>query len=377
MRQVTSFRPSAPSTSLKNIHTRPLRSSVQDDTEREQTAATTKSLQQRGEKTDDEIHHLQSMAAKYRAEAAKLEADRANEKAKAVEKAFQKWDLDNDGEISLGELKDALEKTFKMDLPEDRVKKLMDDLDSSGDGKLQKDEFVDVQQFRNKLEALAQSERKKALDAQKESQRESEVSKFLEAQRDMINDSPPTNADKVLSTLPYLFPFIDGLLFGQYLLGNSDNPLVSGLAGLYVAYRSIPLSGFLSFFALSILSSNVSINRLVRFNMLQAIFLDIALFVPGLVGALAGAASSGLGYQIPPGVGELGSDAIFLAMIAAVGYSTVSSLLGETPDKIPFISNAVNNRMPSVDMFEPGGRFDPRRFDEGDKKENDKENDED
>lgn len=323
---------------------------------------------------DDDIQRLQAMAAKYRSEAAELEAQRANERAKAAERAFQKFDLNNDGEVSLDELKAALEKTFKMDLPEQRVKKLMEDFDKSGDGKLQKEEFVGMEQFRNKLESLAQEEKKKALEAQKAAQKESETSKFLEAQREMINDNPPTATDKIVSTLPYLFPLMDGLLFGQYLLGNSENPIAIGLAGLYMAYRSIPFAGFLSFLSLSVLSGNLSINRLVRFNMQQAIFLDIALFVPGLVGAVTNAASSGLGFQIPPGVGELSSNAIFIALIASVGYSTISSLLGVTPDKVPFISNAVNNRLPSIDMFEPGGRFDPKRFDEKDGKKKDEDN---
>ena len=47
-------------------------------------------------------------------------------------------------------------------------------------------------------------------------------------------------------------------------------------------------------------------------------------------------------------------------MLAAVGYSTVSSLLGQEPNKIPVISQAVESRMPTVDMFDSEGRFLPR-----------------
>ena len=54
-----------------------------------------------------------------------------------------------------------------MELPEKRVKKLMEDFDTSGDGALQLDEFKGVEQFRNRLEALAFEEKRAAQEAQK------------------------------------------------------------------------------------------------------------------------------------------------------------------------------------------------------------------
>ena len=54
------------------------------------------------------------MAAKLRAEAASLEADKANQLAEAAEKAFRKFDVNSDGDVSLGELKAGLEKAFKV-----------------------------------------------------------------------------------------------------------------------------------------------------------------------------------------------------------------------------------------------------------------------
>ena len=56
---------------------------------------------------DDEIERLKSMAAKLRAEASSLEAERAAELADAAERAFAKFDTNKDGEISLAELKDG------------------------------------------------------------------------------------------------------------------------------------------------------------------------------------------------------------------------------------------------------------------------------
>jgi EF-hand domain pair/Chloroplast import apparatus Tic20-like len=293
---------------------------------------------------------------------------------------FNKFDTNQDGELSLDELKSALEKTFKMDLPQDRVAQLMNEFDKSGDGVLQKDEFVNVEQFRSRLENLAQEERRKALEASKRAQQESELAKLIESQLELINDKPPTATDKIVSVLPYIFPLMDSVVFGQFLLANAgeNNPAVTALAVLYSLYRSVPLSGFLAFFGLSTLSGNLAINRLVRYNMQQAIYLDVALFLPGLLATLATAASQGLNMPLPPNLVELGSDAVFVTLLATLAYSTISSLLGVTPDKIPLLGKTVNDRLPSIDatMFDEQGRFNTEKLilkDSNSNKKDDKE----
>jgi hypothetical protein len=317
---------------------------------------------------DDEIERLKLMAQKLRAEAALLEAERAEEMARAAEAAFKKFDLNDDGEISVEELKLGLEKEFKTKLPEGRVRKLMDAFDVSGDGALQIDEFAGVSQFRNRLDALAREEKEQALIAAKQAQAEAELAKFAQARLDLLNEKEPTNTEKLLSVLPYLFPLLDSLQFGRFLLvENQDNPFVIALAILYSLYRAVPFSGFVSFLALSILSSNPRINRLIRFNMQQAIFLDIALFFPGLIAAVAALIFSASQSPIPAAVSELSYDVIFGVFLLTVGYAVVSSLLGVTPNKIPLISEAVEQRMPTAEMFDELGRFIPREM--GDNKE--------
>lgn len=265
-----------------------------------------------------------------------------------------------DGEISLKELKEGLEKEFKTELPEKRVEQLMKDFDTSGDGVLQLEEFVGVEKFRNRLEALAREEKRIAQEAQKAAQVEAEVAKLLEAQLQQINDREPTGTEKILSVLPYLFPLLDGLQFGRFLvIENADNPLVAIVAVLFALYKVIPFGGFIAFFALNFLSANPSINRLIRFNMQQAIFLDIFLFFPGLIAALWSVVFSNMaGLTLPPTVTELGSDLIFFTLLAAIGYASVSSLFGQIPDKIPVISKLVSDRMPTAeDMLGEANEF--------------------
>jgi hypothetical protein len=307
--------------------------------------------------TDSEVDRLRSMAAKLRAEAATMEADKKQEQADATARAFSKFDTNDDGQVTLEELKAGLEKALKTELKEERVKQLMEEFDASGDGALQVDEFVSVDQFRNRLESMVRDEQSAAKESQRQAKLESEASQLAEAKMNLLNDGAPSNSDKILSVIPYLLPLLDGLAFGRFLLEGQDNPAVALLALLFTLYRSIPFSGFISFLALSVLSGNFNINKLVRFNMQQAIYLDIALFVPGLIASLYTIVGGGLGISVPENIPQLGNDAVFVVLLATIGYSVVSSLLGVAPDKIPGISGAVAKRMPSIDMFDAEGRF--------------------
>lgn len=306
---------------------------------------------------DDEVERLKSMAAKLRAEAASLEAEKAEEIADATERAFRKFDVNKDGEISLEELKEGLEKVLKTELEEKRVRKLMEEFDTSGDGVLQMEEFVSVDRFRSRLEGLIRDEKAAAVEAKKQAKKEKEAAILAEARANILNDGPATNKEKILSTIPYLFPLMDGLLFGRFLLTDTDNPAVQILALIYTLYRNIPFSGFVTIVAFNILSNNVGINRLIRFNMQQAIYLDIALFIPSFIASIY---SLVIKDGVPETLTQIGSDAVFVTLIAVIGYSVVSSLFGATPDKLPGISNYVNQRMPTIDMLDENGQFIPR-----------------
>ena len=325
--------------------------------------------EQKDVSVNSQVEKLMFTANKLRAEAAALEAEKANEMAQATQKAFQKFDLNQDGEVSLDELKAGLEKVFKIDLPESRVQDLMNSFDANGDGALQLEEFVGVDKFRNQLDQIARQEQEIARQAAKSAQLEAEMTKEAETRlaliSESINEKEPTNAEKALSVLPYLLPLMDSLQFGGHLLAaHQDNPLVLGLANLYQLYRSVPLGGFVAYFMLSTLGNNLGINKLVRFNMKQAISLDIALFIPAIIATIgAFLAGGGGGIELPTGVAEMSQDAAFIAMLTLIGYSSVSSLLGTTPDKVPFISDRVTQQMPSIEMFDEQGQFIQREED--------------
>ena len=302
------------------------------------------------------------MAQKLRSEAASLEAEQAEERANVAKLAFEKFDKDSDGNISLKELKLGLEASLKTEVSEERVQKLMDKFDVSGDEYLQLEEMVSVDQFRNQLEAFSREEKRIAKEKVQEAQQEEEASRLAEAKLAVLNEKEPTQTDKIVSVLPYLLPLFDSLQFGRHILiENGDNPLVGLLGLVYTAYMSIPFSGFVAYLALNTLSNNPGLNKLVRFNMKQAIYMDVALFFPSLLTALIAGVGSVAGFEIPQAVNEAGSTAIFVALLLTAAYASTSSLLGIKPDKIPIISQAVEDRMPTLDMFDDEGRFIPRQ----------------
>jgi len=82
-------------------------------------------------------------------------------------------------------------------------------------------------------------------------QKEEEMARLAEAKLEILNEKDPTTRDKIVSVLPYLFPLMDSLQFARFfIVDNIDNPFVTILGLLFAAYRSIPFSGFIAFFAL-------------------------------------------------------------------------------------------------------------------------------
>lgn len=250
----------------------------------------------------------------------------------------------------------------------------MNIFDTNADGALQLSEMPPLEKFRNTLDQLRREEKRLADEAAKQKLQEEQAVLLKNAKLDFLNEKPASVSDRVISILPYLFPLMDGLQYGRFLLsGDTSNPFIVLLAVLYGLYRSIPFSGFVAFFALNFLSGNPSINRLVRYNMQQAIFIDIALFFPSLILGVGGLIANGAGGgALPPGVSEIFSDVIFGTLLVMLGYCVVSSAFGREPDGIPLISDAVKDRMPTIDMFDDEGRFVPREFrnkDEDEKKD--------
>mmetsp|Transcript_23658 Transcript_23658/g.27910 ORF Transcript_23658/g.27910 Transcript_23658/m.27910 type:complete len:230 (+) Transcript_23658:16-705(+) len=151
------------------------------------------------------------------------------------------------------------------------------------------------------------------------------------------NDDNMSGSDRVLSCLPYLLPILDGDRYGRFIfalvptLGALDYVLLGPFKALY---SSIPFLQFGLFIGLTVLARNNEIPRSIRYNMQQAVVVDILLIFPSLLGQISGS-------FMPQFLVESGCNFVFFCLVAAIGYSLVSNASGKIPNQIPVVSEAV------------------------------------
>ncbi|MBD2570598.1 MULTISPECIES: Tic20 family protein [Nostocaceae] len=147
-----------------------------------------------------------------------------------------------------------------------------------------------------------------------------------------------TVPDRIFASLPYLLPLIEVFAFGQFLL--KDFPFLGiiflPLLPLLRIYYGVRYAGLIIFFALWLLVvRNEKISHFIRFNTMQAIILDIVIFLCSIVTDMV---------RLFPGSGfamQTLYTTIFMGIVAAVAYSVFQSLMGRYAE-IPAISDAVH-----------------------------------
>lgn len=146
-----------------------------------------------------------------------------------------------------------------------------------------------------------------------------------------------TFPDRIFACLPYLLPLIEVFAFGQFFL--NDFPLLKliflPLLPLLRIYSGIPYAGMIIFFALWLLVvRNEKLSHFIRFNTMQAIILDIVIFLCSILTDIV---------KFVPGSGfamQTLYTTIFMGIVAAVVYCVAQSLMGKYAE-IPAISDAV------------------------------------
>jgi len=139
--------------------------------------------------------------------------------------------------------------------------------------------------------------------------------------------------DRLTSCIPYVLPLLDGDKFGKYIYMRMP-PLHAVeqvlLGPLLQVYHSIPFFGFVIFLLLTFGSRNTSLSRGVRFNIQQALLIDIALIFPDILGGL-----SSIGGGLPRFLVEPSTNFVYYTFIAGLIYSITSNISGKRPDQIP------------------------------------------
>lgn len=157
-------------------------------------------------------------------------------------------------------------------------------------------------------------------------------------------------SDRIFASLAYVLPLLDVLAFvGQVIVGSGSflTPLLvlifvplQPLFGLYYAFGGF--MSFIIFIALFMLVvRNDAIAYFIRFNVLQAILLGIVLSLFQIIWRYI----LGPIFPVDSMITQTLFNTVFLATLAAVGYSVVQSALGRVAE-IPTISNAVRAQLP-------------------------------
>ncbi len=146
-----------------------------------------------------------------------------------------------------------------------------------------------------------------------------------------------TASDRIFACLPYLLPLVEVFLFGSFLFQQFP-PLASlfvPLLPLVAIYHSNRFAGLIIFFALFLLVvRNNNISHFIRFNTMQAILLDIVIFLASILLEIL-SPIPGTGFAI-----QTLANTIFLGIVVAVVYAAAQTLLGRYAE-IPAISDAV------------------------------------
>lgn len=149
--------------------------------------------------------------------------------------------------------------------------------------------------------------------------------------------------DRIFAALVYLLPLYSAFAFGIFIfqqipfLGAALAIALYPLAFLYSSLGSFGslIIFFVLFFAVV---RNPRISHFIRFNTMQAILIDILVYLLGLV---LGFVARGLGANLAL---ETLYNVVFLGAFAACVYSIIQSVIGKYAD-IPTISDAAYSQV--------------------------------
>lgn len=148
--------------------------------------------------------------------------------------------------------------------------------------------------------------------------------------------------DRIFAALVYLLPLYSAFAFGIFIfqqipfLGAALAIVLTPLAFLYSSLGSFGslIIFFVLFFAVV---RNPRISHFIRFNTMQAILIDILVYLLGL--ALGFVARGGANLVV-----ETLFNVVFLGAFAACVYSIIQSVIGKYAD-IPTISEAAYSQV--------------------------------
>lgn len=296
---------------------------------------------------------LELEAAKLRAEAEVLE--RAGAVARRTARAYRLLGAEGSVGVGFEDLRRRLKEDEGFSLTEEQVRQIVATCSRSQEetALLMFDE-LSGQAFEAALQrCTAEARQQEIWELQEAANRAAQQQRERGAQsQDTSSGSEEANDDRgqttrILACLTYLLTLSDGFKL-VIPISVMFPPLAIMLAPVGIvalALNAIPFGSLICFVLFITLAQNKEIPRLVRFNLEQAVLLDVALIVPNLL--VTGLTLTG-GVDAVPLVGAL----FFFALLAVCVYCVNSTLGGKEPDGIPVISNATKNVIDRATFFD-------------------------
>lgn len=309
-------------------------------------AATGGSMQ---DDTWSEVAALERAAEQLKADVAKMELELERQRDEQQQKLFNAFDLDGSGAIDAKELQVGLQESLGLKVDESYARRILQSQDKDSDGVLKFEEF-NLQRLERSLDDLKQqdweaemSERKLKREVEEKKAEEQEIQKMIEQYYENL---PPANEDKgaltrIASVLVYALPLLDGLRGGLQMsvfAPEAQSAIQLLVDGPLRLMDGVWFGQILVFLLFQSQANNVELPVLLRYNMRQAVVLDMAVGLLHLTEALALSAYFGEGPEYAVAL-HLGNAFLFTALLGCVAYiATKSAGLGELPNEIPWIS---------------------------------------
>jgi len=296
---------------------------------------------------DDEIAALQREAAALRAGATELEEEKVQQREVERRRWFEIFDADGSGAIDLFEIRQGLKEFNGTELDEARAMELLKVHDANQSGLLELEEF-DPDAFQATLERIRDEERARE-EARLQKELEEEAKEEAERQLVEYYSTLPGNQDRSFATrlasvLAYTLPLLDGLRFGLPLAAVEPTiaPILYGLVPALKALNAIPFGQLVVFITMQVLAANQELPALLRYNLRQAIVLDIALVIPNII---VGTGMFPLDIELPSKDMVMFSLLVFLPLFGVILYAALCNSLGTAPRFIPYFSEAAERSM--------------------------------
>jgi len=295
-----------------------------------------------------EAAKLELEAAKLRAEAEELETAAVAERRRSTARRL----LNGSAAIGAATLKRRLKEELELDITDEGLNSLFEAVGRNPDSAVMYFEDLAGETFSKSLEAAAAAaraeQRRLQLEEQERARKEAEAARKRRAEEadvmaavsmeDFEENDDRGVATRLLACLAYLLPLTDALQFGLPLVDFVPDliPFFVNLTSLNQLINAIPFGSLIIFIMLTALANNRELPRLLRFNLQQAVLLDVFLFIPSILASLASLAFGNEG-DVSEDIGLF----VFVLLLGTVVYSVVCTLLlGQDPEGVPVVSDA-------------------------------------